>query len=191
MLLPPCHHLRRETGFPGSSSGKESTCNKGDTEVGSIPGLGKFPRGGNGNPSSILAGKIPLWATVHGELDMTEWLSTHTHALRETLWLFHSNSPWKFMQKQVSEWIPRAYNIASRNWSKAHFSELARSRFFFFFFFSKDSFFFFITLTFSLLALSLKDQFLKSFYLNQLPFYTGKMRKCWKMWFFFFKAYSK
>ena len=35
-------------GFPGGSDGKESTCNAGDP--GSIPGLGKSPGEGNGNP---------------------------------------------------------------------------------------------------------------------------------------------
>ena len=35
-------------GFPGSSAGKESACNVGD--LGSIPGLGRSPEGGNGNP---------------------------------------------------------------------------------------------------------------------------------------------
>ena len=35
-------------GFPGSSVGKESACNAGDS--GSIPGLGRFSRGGHGNP---------------------------------------------------------------------------------------------------------------------------------------------
>ena len=35
-------------GFPGSSVGKESTCNVG--ELGSIPGLGRSPGGGHGNP---------------------------------------------------------------------------------------------------------------------------------------------
>ena len=35
-------------GFPGGSDGKESACNKGD--LGSIPGLGRFPGEGNGNP---------------------------------------------------------------------------------------------------------------------------------------------
>ena len=35
-------------GFPGSSDGKASACNAGDP--GSIPGLGRFPGGGNGNP---------------------------------------------------------------------------------------------------------------------------------------------
>ena len=35
-------------GLPGGSGGKESTCNEGD--LGSIPGLGRSPRGGHGNP---------------------------------------------------------------------------------------------------------------------------------------------
>ena len=34
--------------FPGSSDGKESACNKRD--LGSIPGLLRFPAGGHGNP---------------------------------------------------------------------------------------------------------------------------------------------
>ena len=35
-------------GFPGSSDGKASACNVGDP--GSIPGLGRSPGEGNGNP---------------------------------------------------------------------------------------------------------------------------------------------
>ena len=35
-------------GFPGGSDGKESACNAGD--LGSIPGLGRSPGGGNGKP---------------------------------------------------------------------------------------------------------------------------------------------
>ena len=35
-------------GFPGSSDSKETACNVGD--LGSIPGLEKFPGEGNGNP---------------------------------------------------------------------------------------------------------------------------------------------
>jgi len=34
--------------FPGGSDGKESACNVGD--LGSIPGSGRYPGGGNGNP---------------------------------------------------------------------------------------------------------------------------------------------
>ena len=35
-------------GFPGSASGKESICNAGDTAL--IPGWGRPPGEGNGNP---------------------------------------------------------------------------------------------------------------------------------------------
>ena len=35
-------------GFPGGSDGKESVCNTGDPGV--IPGLGRSPGEGNGNP---------------------------------------------------------------------------------------------------------------------------------------------
>ena len=35
-------------GFPGGSDGKDSPCNAGDP--GSIPGSGRFPEEGNGNP---------------------------------------------------------------------------------------------------------------------------------------------
>ena len=34
--------------FPGGSDSKESACNVGD--LGLIPGLGKSPEGGHGNP---------------------------------------------------------------------------------------------------------------------------------------------
>ena len=69
-------------GFPGGSDSKEFTCNAGD--LGSIPRLGRSPRGGHGNPLQYsclenpqrqrsLAGYSP-WG--HKELDMTERLST-------------------------------------------------------------------------------------------------------------------
>ena len=44
-------------GFPGSSSGKESACNAGDS--GSTPGSGRFPGDGIGTYSSILG--LPWW----------------------------------------------------------------------------------------------------------------------------------
>ena len=52
-------------GFPGGSDIKESACNAGD--LGSIPGLGRFPGEGNGYHSSILAWKIP-WTEEAGRL---------------------------------------------------------------------------------------------------------------------------
>ena len=55
-------------GFPGGSDSKEFACNAGDPSL--IPGLGRAPGGGNGNPlhyscleSSMDRGT--LWATVH------------------------------------------------------------------------------------------------------------------------------
>ena len=53
-------------GFPGSSVGKESASGAGDPS--SIPGSGRSPGEGNGNPLHILAWRIP-WTeepTVHG-----------------------------------------------------------------------------------------------------------------------------
>ena len=52
-------------GFPGGSDGKASAYNAGD--LGLIPGLGRSPGEGNGNPSSILAWKIP-WMEEPGRL---------------------------------------------------------------------------------------------------------------------------
>ena len=40
--------MPEERGFPHSSVGKESACDAGDP--GLIPGLGRFPGKGNGNP---------------------------------------------------------------------------------------------------------------------------------------------
>ena len=47
-LLGGVFLLVRCSGFPGSSDGKASACNTGDP--GSIPGLGRSPGEGNGNP---------------------------------------------------------------------------------------------------------------------------------------------
>ena len=65
-------------GFPGGSDGKESSCHVGD--LSSIPGLGRFPRGGRGNPLKYSCLQNPhgqrslagcsSWG--HEELDMIE-----------------------------------------------------------------------------------------------------------------------
>ena len=54
--------------FPGGSNSKESACSAGDP--GSIPGSGRFPGEGNGNPLQYFCLKNPMdrgawWATVH------------------------------------------------------------------------------------------------------------------------------
>ena len=56
-------------GFPGGSDGKESACSKGD--LGLIPGLGRTPGEGNGNPLQYSCLENPMdrgaWqATIHG-----------------------------------------------------------------------------------------------------------------------------
>ena len=61
--------LLRRMGFPGGSDGKESACNSGD--AGSIPGSGRSPGEGNGNPLQCSCLENPMdrrdwWATVHG-----------------------------------------------------------------------------------------------------------------------------
>ena len=58
-----------QLGFPGSLEVKASACNEGD--LGSIPGLGKSPGEGNGNPLQYSCLENPMdggawWATVHG-----------------------------------------------------------------------------------------------------------------------------
>ena len=54
--------------FPGGSEGKVSACNVGD--LGSIPGSGRAPGEGNGNPLSTLAWKIP-WTKEPGRVQST------------------------------------------------------------------------------------------------------------------------
>ena len=43
-----CFLPKLKMGFPGGSDSKEPACNPGD--LGSIPGLGRSPGGGQGNP---------------------------------------------------------------------------------------------------------------------------------------------
>ena len=56
-------------GLPHDSDAEESACNAGDP--GSIPGLGRSPGEGNGNPLQYSCLENPMhrgawWATVHG-----------------------------------------------------------------------------------------------------------------------------
>ena len=62
-----CHS--RDQGFPGGSEVNASACDVGD--LGSIPGLGRSPGEGNGNPLQYSCLENPMdggawWATVHG-----------------------------------------------------------------------------------------------------------------------------
>ena len=68
-------------GLLGGSDGKVSSYNAGDP--GSIPGLGRSPGEGNGNPLQYSCLKNPMdrgtwWATVHGVAKSRTHLSNFT-----------------------------------------------------------------------------------------------------------------
>ena len=69
IFIYKCIYIHTYTGFPGGSEVKSSTCNAGD--LGSIPGSGRSPGEGNGNPLQYSCLENPMdrgawWATVHG-----------------------------------------------------------------------------------------------------------------------------
>ena len=78
-------------GFPGGSEDKASACNAGDP--GSIPGLGRSPGEGHGNPLQYSCQENPVdrgawWATVDGVAksrtrlsDFTIFLSFFMHSV--------------------------------------------------------------------------------------------------------------
>ena len=71
-------------GFPGGSEGKASACNVGDPDL--IPGLGRSPGEGNGNPLQYSCLENPMdggawWATVHGVTKSQTRLSDFTLTL--------------------------------------------------------------------------------------------------------------
>ena len=69
--------------FPGGSDSKASVCNAGD--LGLIPGSGRFPGEGNGNPLQYSFLENPMdggaWYRLwgHKESDTTEQLSMQPH----------------------------------------------------------------------------------------------------------------
>ena len=78
-ILSPC--------FPDGSVGKESACSAGDRgDVGSIPGSGRAPGGGNGNSFQYSCLKSPMdrgaWGGYDKESNMNEEVSTPTVCIR-------------------------------------------------------------------------------------------------------------
>ena len=65
-------------GFPGGSVVKNLPANAGNT--GSVPGLGRSTREGNGNPLQYSCMENPMdreawWAIIHGVTKSQTWLS--------------------------------------------------------------------------------------------------------------------
>ena len=90
-------------GFSDGSGGKESACNAGD--LGSIPGLGRSPGEGNGNPLQYSCLENPMdreawWATVQGVAKSRTRLSDltftfHFHALEKEIATHSSVLAWR------------------------------------------------------------------------------------------------
>ena len=101
-------------GFPGGSDGKASAWNAGDQ--GSIPGSGRSPGEGNGNPLQ------------HSYLE---------NPMDEGAWLI-GYSPWGHKQSDTTERLHLGFSMydimSSANWEFYYFSDLDS---FYFFFFSK------------------------------------------------------
>ena len=68
--LPSHNCIKEELGFPGSSVVENPPTKAGDArDVGSIPGLGRSPGGGHGNPLEYFCLENPMdggawWATI-------------------------------------------------------------------------------------------------------------------------------
>ena len=82
LYLDPTPHPAPSLGFPDSSEGKYIACNARD--LSSIPGWGRSPEGGNGNPLQYSCLENPMdggaWQATHSpwgckELDTTEQLT--------------------------------------------------------------------------------------------------------------------
>ena len=75
--------------FSCGSAGKKSARNAGD--LGSIPGLGRFPGGGKGYPLQYSGLENSMDCIVHGVTkSRTRLTDFHFHNVKHTIWL---NSP--------------------------------------------------------------------------------------------------
>ena len=95
-------HLNPENSFPGGSDGKESACNAGD--LSSIPGSGRSPGEGNGNPLQ--------YSCLENPMDRGAWQSLVTKSqaqLSDSHFDFctpkHSLKPGKQSMSRCFEWI--------------------------------------------------------------------------------------
>ena len=86
IIKKPCG--MESSGLRSGLSSQESACNAGDVEdLGSIPGSGRSPGGGHGNPFQYsylenLMDRGAWWAVVHGVTKNQTWLkqlSTQTY----------------------------------------------------------------------------------------------------------------
>ena len=81
MILHSCKFLKQTTilAFPCGSAGKESACSAGD--LGSIPGLGRWPGEGKGYPLQYSVLENLMDCIVHGVTKSRTWLSNFHFSL--------------------------------------------------------------------------------------------------------------
>ena len=119
-------HTHTHTGFPGGTRVKNPCANGGDTgNVGSIPGLGRFPGGGSGNPHQYSCLENPMdtgdWrAIIHGVTKsrtqpkrLSMYTHTHTHIL-QTLKIkdLHSQRSCKLL-KLIKRWRWQPHSLST------------------------------------------------------------------------------
>ena len=111
--LPLAHQLMllarwlQHQGFPGGLHGKESAYQAG--ELGLIPGSGRCPGEGNGNPLQYSCLENPMdrkswWATVHG-------VAKRHDQVTNTL-IFH----YSIQQRALADWLRRSLEKGGQSW---------------------------------------------------------------------------
>ena len=101
-----CGRLLPFQGFPGGSDSKASACNEGDP--GSVPGLGRSPGEGNGNPLQYTCLENPMdggawWATVHGVAKSRTRLNNFTlFCFTLYIKMFPNTTPYKVLLKNCT-----------------------------------------------------------------------------------------
>ena len=106
-------------GFPGGSDGKESACKAGDP--GSIPGLGRSPGKGKGNPLrySCLGNPtdrgawVPHWARTCAVL-LTH-LTDKEFRFRKVKWLIQDHTAWIYIWKSQSPCFQNSLPVGVSN----------------------------------------------------------------------------
>ena len=129
------HHYNRGTpldtaDFPGGSVVKNPLASVGDAgDLGSVPGLWRFPGGGNGNPLQYSCLEHPMdrgvwWATVHrvakSQMWMSDWKKSESEVTQSCLTLCDpmdcsppGSSTHGTFQARVLEWIAISFSRGS------------------------------------------------------------------------------
>ena len=101
--LPSVISCFLDQGFPSGPAVKNAPANAGDArDVASVPGSGRCPGGGHGNPLQYSClenpmGRGALWAPAHREAKSwtrLKWPSTHMHEYTTFCLSIHSSSVW-------------------------------------------------------------------------------------------------